>query len=172
MKKYFLLILMVLFLSNSAFAYKKAQVILYGDKSGSVTIQTYEANALMGAIMSLYSGSSANVNTTLTLSYNNFKNKGQLIKGGFYLKMQGSGSLTKSSISGNGSGVMIFDGGPVYYGNLKIIYNNLTYNLNANSKEMNCTSGSLIANGSTISCDLLNQKLKNSGALLLLISIL
>ena len=168
-----MLILMALFLANSAFAYKKAQVILYGDKSGSVTIQTNEANALLGAIMSLYSGSSANIsNAVLTFSYNNFKNAGQLLKGGFNLKIQGSGSITKSSMSANGNGIMIFDGGPVYYGNLKIIYHNLTYNLDSNSNETNCTSGSLVANGTTISCDLLNQKLKNSGALLLLVSIL
>ena len=163
---------MVLFLANSAFAYKRSVVTLYGDKSGSATIQTDDVDALTNGLMALGFGSSASVNATIKFSFANFQNKGLLMKGWYNLIIQGSGSLTKSSIPANASGKMIFNGGPVFYGTNSIVFHNLTYNLNANSNNSNCASGSLVANGSTISCAQLNQMLKNSGMLFLMYSIM
>ncbi len=158
MKKILLLPLLILFFTCSiTFAYTNGSLTVGGNKSGSFTIFTNDADQLLAAGFALQSGKVANVNVNAKVTYNNFQNLGDyVLKGGFNLNITSSGTIVKTSATGTAT--IILDGGPVYFGKTSLTFNKLRYNLSTSSDNQGCSSGSITIDGEPISCSQLNKR--------------
>lgn len=136
---------LLMFFGITAHAFTAAQVKLYGDTSGDITLSVSNLSALVA--LSEYEDISdlpANTNILdLGISYNNFQNQTVLMTGSFGVNVRTDSAKRV---------IITMNGGPMTYSGIPVTFNNLSYFVTSDLSSFGCAGGGLTLSGSYISC--------------------